>query len=181
MFQHFEQKYKKTVAGSEPVNWKNFESRVPDGFVAFMERMGAASFDNGFIWTVDPLKFEATLADWNLDPEEDLVVARTGVGDLFLWNGEGVYQLDCNRGTLEQVAGNLEILFDYFLCDQDYLDAMCYRRQFQEAIEGAPPLQSDQCLQFVPALALGGPDAAANLERAGLSVSHHILSQIHVS
>lgn len=180
MYPDFNKKYKRDTPAFLAADWQAYAGRVPDGFLDFMKETGVASFDNGYIWTVAPGDYEAILADWNLNSDEDVVVARTGMGDLLLWNGEEVYILDAHRGTLEQVTGSIEILFNYFLCDQRYLDEMHFRRQFQEAITISGPLSPDTCLHFVPALALGGADAAGNLQRVDINICHSLLSQIHI-
>jgi hypothetical protein len=181
MYEQFEKKYAAEIQRfGAAAGWEDYRGGLPDEFIDFMGRTGIASFDNGFIWTVDPAFYEPVLLDWNLDPEGDVVVARTGVGDLFLWNGEDVYILDAHRGKLEQVTKSIDYLFDYFLCDQKYLNNVHFRKQFEKAIEKEPGLMPEECLHFVPALALGGPDAAGNLQRVDIGICHSLLSQIHL-
>lgn len=154
-----------------------FESRVvwgqwaPEGAGQLWESSGVCAFSGGFVRVVDPGRAAQMLEGVYGLPENSVVLFATGLGDLVV-SAQGMFFVVFFRwgvvAPLPRGAGLAQVVG--WLQDERVLDGVFGRGVFAEAVaaDRGGVLGPDECYGFVPLLALGGPERAANLDRCGM-------------
>jgi hypothetical protein len=157
-----------------------YRGQLPEPLIEFWVEEGWCGYSDGLFWLVNPLDFDDILKDWlGAHFETAIALARTAFGDVLFWFDEKVYYLDVLYGRVTlTVPKHIEILFEYVLCKDSYLDDVIGRKVFQEALPNLGIPAYDECYAFVPALALGGSYAAENLKKVKLREHLAILRQL---
>lgn len=120
------------------------------------ETIGLRSWLDGFLWLTDPRAFSAVLEVWGLDPQYGHTVARTGLGDLIIWQYDTVYLLNSRMNAILPVESDLMFFLDAYLTDNQYREKILSQPLFQQVRSLNPPLHHGSCYGFVPLPQLGG-------------------------
>ena len=166
------------VASQEIV--EKYKGILPEQLIAEWQEEGWCGFAQGLLWLVNPDDLQEPLAEW-LEAKSSGAHAfvRTAFGDVIFWTDHGIFFLDVNHETVFEMTQNIEIVFHFGLCDEDYLDNAIGRKLFREALRRLGPLEADECYGFVPAIPLGGPGTVETLQKVKLREYLSILAQIH--
>jgi len=151
---------------------------LPERLIAEWEDSGWCAYADGLIWLVDPDELKAPLKEWMGAANMSIPFARTAFGHLFLWNADAAYMLDPQYGTLAKIVNKIEVVFDYVLCREQYLDDVLDRKLYRKALKRLGPLEFDDCYGFEPAIALGGPGTLDTLRKVKLREHLSILAQL---
>lgn len=89
-----------------------------------------------------------------------------------------IYYLDVLYGRITERTKNVEVLFEYTLSKDSYLDDVVGRKLFNEVLPKLGSLKSDECYAFVPALALGGSYDVKSLQKVKLREHLAMLRQL---
>ena len=155
-----------------------YKATLPAALINEWREDGWCGFAEGLIWIVNPSELTDVLADW-LEPGDTAVaIARTAFGDLILWNQDGACYLDVIHARIFSLTDDPEILFDYILCRDDYLNKVIDQKLYRKALQKLGVPNYDECYAFEPAIALGGPGTVATLAKRKLREYLAILAQI---
>jgi hypothetical protein len=181
-FDEFRAKYGATARSDVPspnaAVLERYKGRVPEPLIEEWEISGLAGFADGFLWLAEPDSLTDVIAEWKPEPA-GVPFARTGFGDIFLWNDEGVYCLGVHDGQVDWVTGDFVMFFNYALCDQAFLDEVLRHRLYVELLPRLGAVNVDEMYTFVPALVLGGEQDAAHVQKVKMREQLFFLAQAH--
>jgi hypothetical protein len=169
--------------------------RMPDSAAQALVAHGAGAFADGFLQFAAPEVFDDTLAEWlgGFTPSRT-PFARTALGDLLYirdlrerasalgMEGDAAEQAhDVSVLTVRYKATDVvEYSFGAFtrsLSKPGFLADVLRKDLYDGAVGRLGRPDPDEIFVFVPALALGGSEDAASLERAKADVALSILFQ----
>jgi hypothetical protein len=154
-----------------------YKDSLPSILIEDWREQGWCSYAEGLIWTVNPTEFQSILSDWLEPSESPIVFARTAFGDMIVWNGQTVNFVSVLYNQISELTEDVEVLFEYILCDEDYLKDALDIKLYRKALRKLGQLESDECYAFEPALVLGGSGALDTLRKAKLREYLGILAQ----
>jgi hypothetical protein len=180
-----------------PAQIAPYRERVSEGLVALWTEVGWGTFGNGLIHIVDP----ASIADGlelflGSDNPARIAIARNAFGDIYYYRdmreearmkgmtGENPGELgdlsyvDVHFKFVDILALDVEELFNETFADPDNIEGALRGSLARAAREIYGPLASDECFCFVPALALGGSEDIASIQKVQMHVHWAILSQM---
>jgi hypothetical protein len=157
---------------------KAYTGRLPATLLAEWEESGWCAYGRGLLWTVNPDEYTDILSDWVSNAELMIAYLRTAFGSIIYWDGSDNYFLDVLIGYRGKIFRDIGSVFNWHLCNDDYLDDVVRRPEFEEALPILGPPQRDECYAFTPAIALGGPGAADSLKRVKLREHLALLAQL---
>ena len=181
-FEEFRQHYAGSIIPAAPVTdgelLGRYRNRLPEVLLEEWQISGFAGFSNGFIWLTNPEEMQFAVVEWGLDTAW-LIFGRTAFGDLLVWDGENVRCVFVHYGTVEWLADSLQMLFDFQLCDDPFLDEVLRSPKFSEALERLGAVAQDEMYTYVPALVLGGDESVEQLKKVKMREQLLLLSQLH--
>ncbi len=152
--------------------------KLPANLLAEWKESGWCAYGDGLLWLVDPNDLKAPVREWLGASNKKVPFARSAFGHVFLWDDDGAYMLDPHEGTLAKIVKNIDVVFDYVLCQKEYLEDVLEQKLFRKALKKLGALDYDECYAFEPALALGGPGTLETLRKVKLREQLSILSQL---
>ncbi|MBK9450216.1 MAG: DUF1851 domain-containing protein [Bacteroidetes bacterium] len=156
-----------------------YRLRVPDDLLEFWKQFGFGNFMNGYLKILHPSVYQGFMqATYSVYKEPTIVFGATGFGDLLIWEGEYVKQLNYRLGTTKNCGSSIEMLFDVRFARWDVVEQSMQAKQFRPAVERLGEPAFDECFAYVPALALGGSEKVENIQKVKLREHLSILSQI---
>lgn len=161
-----------------PAVIKKYQNQLPALLIDLWQQQGWCSYGQGLIWLVNPEDFKDLIVDWLGSDKKAVVFARTAFGQMFVWLEEKAQFVDVHYSTIAPITKKIEILFNYTLCQDSYLEKVLDKELFDEVLPKLGPLNYDQCYGFVPALALGGPGTADTVQKLKLREHLAILAQL---
>jgi hypothetical protein len=181
IFQNFLDKYGEPN-NHTPLDIANFsssESTMPEKLRIFWASNGFGSYANGLIWTHPPILFEDLIEEWTgLLSNEATFIFRTSFGDFCFWCAEGAYLVNTQLGQLEKLASNIDFLFDYILCREQFLRDVLRLELHCQSVEKLGLINVDECYGFVPVRALGGAGELETVERVTMREYLALLAQV---
>lgn len=176
---------------------EKFRGKLPDQLLAYWEKYGFCSFQDGLFCIVNPDDFAADVDTWIGSTPivlEDTyhAIARTAFGELLLWgekNGDR-YNIDpIMHCVLEQdgsrseiTAGKADYAMQLFFASRSpkSYDEFDHKRKrlFQRAREKWGVLGPDEVFAFEPAIVAGGIKSIQNIAKRNIHVYLSILSQL---
>lgn len=178
---------------SEIARW---EGLVPGELLQFWRAVGVGAFGEGVVHVCTPDALQEQLSVWLGPPSPTRVpFARSAFGVLFYWRdmreeaaergmtGENPGELgdvsvvDVLQHSIEVLALDLEELFEYAFTDEGFIEQVLRRTLVRAAREIYGPLAPHEQLAFVPALALGGFEDIASVQKVNALVHQSILQQ----
>ncbi len=158
---------------------KDFEAIFPQPLLQHWQAEGWCGYADGLLWVVDPHELEDPLKEWlEKEYEPAWAFARTAFGDVLFWHDEKAYYLHVLYGKVAELTDDLELLFEYTLCQDSYLNKVVDRKLFKKALARLGSLASDECYAFVPAIAMGGSSKVNTIEKAKLREHLSFLAQL---
>jgi hypothetical protein len=169
--------------------------RLPKRFLDFLAKVGFGRFGEGFLTIAHPHDLDEMLADWlgGFDPSR-VPFARTALGDLFFFRdrrssaamlGRKDAAMACDIGLVfprhkksAVVAEDLPQLVEQIFGQSKTLETLLRKDLFDRALERLGPPAADELYGFVPAVALGGAEEPAALERVKASEHVAVLLQL---
>ena len=153
---------------------------LPGALIEHWREMGWCGYGQGLLWVLNPDDLRDPIAEW-LGPasERSHAIVRTGLGDVIFWSDKGASYLDVNDNVIFEMGDDIEGIFRFSLCDDDYLENAVSRKVFRQGLRRLGVLEPDECYAFTPALVLGGPGTAETLERVKVREHLSILAQLH--
>lgn len=146
------------------------------------KRYGLRNYRNGLFWFVNPDEYNDLARNFPNVSETAIVFARTNVGNLFLLEkldiGDSITYLNVHKGKTNVVSTNFEIFIEFDIATDEFWKRDCYGKIELNAIKKYT-LLPDECLTFVPALALGGDEKIANLQKVKIKENLEFLSNLH--
>ena len=156
-----------------------FEHKVPQELVQFWKEFGFGNFMNGYLKMVDPSSFgDFMRSSYTPSFEPTTVFAVTAFGDILIWEGEFVNQINYRRGTEKTHGTKIQNLFNIFLGKWDTVEKAFDAKNYLAAVERLGEPAFDECFAYVPALALGGSEKVENIQKVKLREHLLILSQL---
>ena len=171
--------------------------RVPSTLVDVWAELGWGRFGNGFLQLASPTTLDGVLSEWLGKKDETRTpLGWTGLGDIIYFrdlreraralgtsavdaeNACDVSVIDVRYKQVKMLAWSLDGFFEGFLGDESALRSELHKELFDAALSRLGPPGVDEIYGFVPALALGGAEDPANLERVGARVHLDILRQL---
>ena len=147
------------------------------------EEFGLCSYMDGLFSFVNPEEYNGIAKLFPEITENVIVFGRSACGGLFALDtpsiGECIIYINPHKGTWEVIDTSMEILLTFFIDDNDYWKDGCYGKVELKVIKKHGPLEHDECYTFVPALALGGSESVATMEKVKIKENLELLAQLH--
>lgn len=157
-----------------------YQELLPPIVLQLWRDHGWCSYDNGFLWLVDPDELRGPLREWlGADAERAQPFLRTGLGEVAFWLDSKVGLLDVESDRINEF-GNADLFFWYPLCDDEYLDKAIGRKDFRAAFKRLGEIEHDECYARTPPLSLGGDYSAKALQRANLLEHLSLLARVRL-
>ena len=170
-------------------------NRLPRRMLDFLQAVGFGRFGHGFLVMMHPHELDETLADWlgGFDPAR-VPLARTALGDIVYFRDRRLHAaaidhpnaakacdfcvVDVRHKRTLLLAPDPERFVVDALGDSKLLEALLRKDLFDRALERIGPPELGEVYGFVPALALGGSEEPAALERMKAEEHLAILLQL---
>ena len=172
-----------------------FQGKLPKQLLQYWREYGWCGYGEGLFWTVDPDEWAEHIAEWLerttfFARDTYHVIGRTAFGKLYLW-GE-------NTGTSIEINPAYGLIIPSFNSDVSpetedfYLRCFFSSRAkgscdyndtrdkplFERAMAKLGPLDHHTMYGYVPALALGGKESLAGLQKLEAHTHLNILAQV---
>jgi len=158
---------------------RKYQGKLPGVLLEHWKSEGFAGYGSGLLWVADPAQLQDPLNDWVGDEHPGAIgIARSAFGDMLFWHGGEAHYLHVLYGRSVALSDDLELLFEYTLCKDSYLDDVVDRKLFKQALKKYGPLQADEVYAFVPAIAAGGSGKLANIQKQKLREHLSFLAQL---
>jgi len=175
---------------------ENYKNKLPATLLRFWEKYGFCSFLDGIFSIVDPEEYRGILEEWfsktsiAQDSNNYHVIARSGYGDLFIWNeiAGRSYEINSMNGwIIENDSDNkmdMEKQLGLFFaskspCSLDIEDVETDEEIFEAAVEKLGPLTEDEIFGFVPLLVVGGDMVLDNLQKVNIHIHLDLILQFN--
>ncbi len=147
------------------------------------KKHGLCSYKGGLFSFINPDEFNGVARSFPDVSDQAIVFAKTATGCLFLWEqfsfGRCITFLNVHHQTNEVIANDFDMLLEWNLCATSFWEEDCYGEIELEVIEKYGPLAYDECFAFVPALALGGDESLANMQKVKVKEHLEMLAQLY--
>lgn len=187
-----------TTAAVPSERYDQFGKVVPDLLLAFWREFGFAGFADGRLWLCDPVAWQPAVDLWTRDldlpmgTDAWIAVCRTAFGRMQLWGRRTGMSLTITpyRGWILPTDQSDRMASPEDRDDQVYAALLAQdpesvdvadedsRPLFDRVLAGQGPVGPDTVYGFVPALALGGPPRAENVEIFDAAVHLRLLSEL---
>lgn len=139
--------------------------RIPEVMQKILQKEGWCSYKEQVLWLCDPDDWQPAADAWCTWSPNAQVVARTGFGDLFIWDGEMFWFFLVHESLAMRTVGNSDWFFSRMLTSNDFAPQTYLPDSIRAAREVAGSLAWDEMYTYVPALLLGGSEEASRIER----------------
>lgn len=144
---------------------------------------GFSSYKNSLLWLVNPDEYTQLGRRFPNISDTAIVFARTIVGNLFIFDkltiGDSILYLNVHKGERKIISTSFETFFAFDIPAENFWKRECYGKIELKVIEKLGPVKLDECLTFVPALALGGSESIANMQKVKIKEHLEILAQLY--
>ncbi len=146
------------------------------------KNLGLSTYKNGLFWFVNPDEYSTVARKFPNVSNNAIVFARTGLGNLFLLDdgitGKNINFLNVHNGQLNLVSRGFADFIEFMIPSESVWKTDCYGKIELKATK-ENNLLPDECLTFVPALALGGDEKLSNLQKVKIKENLAFLAQLH--
>lgn len=146
-----------------------YAGRVPGQLLTLWEEAGRGAFCGGMVRLIDPADYQDFIDEYFRPAYAESAVPFmvTAFGDLFACVrsrtiGDHIVFLNIRYGTFQILPNRPDVLLNFHLFEKKHYYALGRYAEIS-ATTGTP--QPDECLGYVPALALGGTEEDSNLQR----------------
>ena len=174
-----------------------YRGKLPGRLLEYWQEFGFCGFKDGIFWLTNPEDYEDILAEWL--PEEELkkkkhyVIARSGFGELFVWNSDlgTQYELDPIRGWIFKRDtdfsdwirdGRADEVIDIFISINKYEELDTQDNDgnplFQRCVELWGPLAENEMFTFAPYPFISSSMTLDAIRKADLFINFDIVRQM---
>ncbi|HWI93204.1 MAG TPA: T6SS immunity protein Tdi1 domain-containing protein [Flavisolibacter sp.] len=154
-----------------------------DTIVTVWQKYGLRSYKNGLFWLINPDEYNEIAKKFPDVTNDALVFARTGIGNLFLFeqgiSGKNINYLNTHTGIKSLAARGFDDFFQWLIGTETFWMSKCYGKIELKINKKYGQMKADECYTFVPALALGGKESIENMEKVKIKENLSILAQLH--
>ncbi len=155
-----------------------------DFIIELWEKHGFSGYKDGLFWLVNPDEFNPLAWSFEEISDKAIVFARSATGNLFLWewvevlNRPNIVFYNVHTRTLSYMSNSITFFFNFDIGLEDSWYDDFYGEIEIPVVEKFGPIQSDEAIVYVPALALGGDESLENMEPQKVIPHLKILSQL---
>jgi hypothetical protein len=153
---------------------------IPDELRSMLDAVKGNSYAGGYFRFVPSGEFAPSLALWGLEPADCFVFLKCGFGQLVFLHEQQYKVLNPVFNSIDELddVGGLEFVMDVLLCDRPGMEASFLIDVYEAALPRLGPPALDDMYAFVPALGLGGPRDAAQVQKKKMETEMAILAQL---
>jgi hypothetical protein len=170
------------VSGCQPVPEESiakYTDKLPEPILQLWREEGWCAYGDGLMWFVNPDDYVGVMDEWLETPDNSVVFARNGFGELYTWNGHAVYQLFIHTGMYGRLMNDIDMLMRTTMVDDESLEDSHYVSLFTQATKTCGQLTYDESYTLVPALPLGGEESMKNVAKVKHLEHLLFLAQVH--
>lgn len=138
---------------------------IPEVMRAILRREGWCSYKEQVLWLCDPDDWRPAARAWFPGDAGARVVARTGFGDLCVWDGAIFWFVMVHESLVMESVDDADWFFSQVLPADDFAPQTYLPGRVRAARGQAGPLEWDETYAYAPALALGGSVKTSRIER----------------
>lgn len=194
-FENFGMPFASTPVSAETL--AKYRGKLPDRLLEYWQEFGFCGFKDGIFWLTNPEDYEDILTEWL--PEDELkkkkhyVIARSGFGDLFVWNSELGYEYEISslwRWILKIDIhfsdwirdGRADEVIDIFIGSNRYEELDTQDNDgnplFQRCVELWGPLAENEMFTFAPYPFINNSMTLDAIRKADLFINFDIIRQM---
>ena len=194
-FENFGMPFASTPVSVETL--AKYRGKLPDRLLEYWQEFGFCGFKDGIFWLTNPEDYEDILTEWL--PEDELkkkkhyVIARSGFGDLFVWNSELGYEYEISslwRWILKIDIhfsdwirdGRADEVIDIFIGSNRYEELDTQDNDgnplFQRCVELWGPLAENEMFTFAPYHFINNSMTLDAIRKADLFINFDIIRQM---
>lgn len=144
---------------------------APESLTTLWKEVGLGIFCNGLFRIINPEEFQDFADKYNSDSFNKTVLPfmATAFGDIFAYAnhsiiGDYVIYINVRYGTYKILSNNIALLLNKCVFNKSILEAWFKVEHYDEIKDKVGLPQLDECLGYVPALALGGTETDDNIQ-----------------
>lgn len=144
---------------------------APENLIALWKEAGLGMFCDGLFRIINPEEFQDFADEYNSDSfyKTALPFMVTAFGDIFAYVnhsiiGDYVIYINVRYGTYKNLSSNIALLLNKCVFNESTLKAWFKVERYAEIKDKVGLPQLDECLGYVPALALGGTETDDNIQ-----------------
>lgn len=144
---------------------------APENLMALWKEAGVGMFCDGLFRIINPEEFQVFADEYNSDSSNKTVLPFmvTTFGDLFAYVdnsiiGDFVMYINVRYGTEKILSNNIALLLNKCVFNKSIQEAWFKVERYGEIKDKVGMPQVDECLGYVPALALGGAETDDNIQ-----------------
>jgi hypothetical protein len=157
---------------------ERYRGRVPDQLVEIWQTQGyGIAGARGFLRVIDPDRYVASIRE-SLPRPTMIPIFATGLADVIVWDAEegAVRSLLFRKGDFHALGNGLG--WTAAIGDEGFLADLLEWDPYPGGVDRLGEPGYDECLLFVPLLALGGPATADHLETGDLLTHVELIRQL---
>ncbi|WP_418696631.1 GAD-like domain-containing protein [Bacteroides sp.] len=142
-----------------------YADTVPKELIALWQEVGLGIFCNGLFRVINPADYQEFVDEYFQREynEGAIPFMVTAFGDLFVYVnnhivGDYVIYINVRYGTDKILSNNIALLLNKYVFNESTLKAWFKVERYAEIKDKVGLPQLDECLGYVPALALGGTE-----------------------
>ena len=194
-FENFGMPFASTPVSVETL--AKYRGKLPDRLLEYWQEFGFCGFKDGIFWLTNPEDYEDILAEWlpedELEKQSHYVIARSGFGDLFVWNSELGYEYEISslwRWILKIDIhfsdwirdGRADEVIDIFIGSNRYEELDTQDNDgnplFQRCVELWGPLAENEMFTFAPYPFINNSMTLDAIRKADLFINFDIIRQM---
>lgn len=144
---------------------------APESLITLWKEAGLGMFCDGLFRIINPEEFQFFADEYNSDSFNKTVLPFmvTAFGDTFIYVdntiiGNYVMYINMRYGTEKILSNNIGLLLNKFVFNKSILETLFKIERYAEIKDKVGLPQLDECLGYVPALALGGTETDDNIQ-----------------
>ena len=173
---------------------ESYRGKLPETLLSFWEKFGFCTFLDGLFWVVDPDDYTDLIKSWlnkaGIKDQEDCyyVIAKSGYGDLYLWNETLGRSYEVNSMNAWIIESNTDSTIDlekqlglFFATKSPYSldveDIDTDEEMFEAAVEKFGKLEEHEIFGFEPTLVAGGNMGLESLKKVNMQIHLDLILQ----
>lgn len=144
---------------------------APESLITLWKEVGLGMFCDGLFRIINPEEFQFFADEYNSESFNKTVLPFmvTAFGDTFAYVdntiiGDYVMYINVRYGTEKILSNNIELLLNKCVFNKSILEAWFKVERYAEIKDKVGLPQLDECLGYVPTLALGGTETDDNIQ-----------------
>lgn len=147
-----------------------------DEILDFLSTEGISSYNEGYLWTLNPNDFTEVLNDILPFEERCIPFARSAFGDMLFLREKNIYVLNTSSGFMSLLTDDFDLFVNRYLTDDWFYTTFFNGDLFNELLKN--DISHDECMGFDPVLSEGGIRDVTSLKNLKL---HEYLESVSKS